>query len=142
MSVPLQRGYMKQTHQASITISKDNRDNVRLSIRDEASRTTFVECSITLENYAKIITGLSEVKCDATYKNLHNVGKQKVIKQHEIVYNGDKRNPSSEDFSKWLVENVEIYGDTELQFTKNSRDSVVLKDGKYILRYSIIIYEG
>ena len=59
----------------SLTISRNSKDEIRIQVRDETSRNNFVTISISLEDFAFAITGLSEIKCSAEVKRLDIVGK-------------------------------------------------------------------
>lgn len=71
-----------------LTISRNNRDEIRISIRDEASRTVFLVIETTPENLGLALTGLSDVEVDFTTRNLANVGKRKVSKRMSHTITG------------------------------------------------------
>ena len=48
---------------------------IRMRIRCASSRVEFCKIEMTLEEFALLITGVSEVPVDATYKGLDKVGR-------------------------------------------------------------------
>lgn len=67
----------------NITISKVHGPDgyyVELRVRDKLSLNTFIEVKMSLEDYARVITGLAEVPIEMSVKNLDSVGKKKESK--------------------------------------------------------------
>lgn len=52
---------MKQTT-GSITISRTSHDLVMIRIKDDKSLLPVAEIALTIENYGRLLTGLSEIK--------------------------------------------------------------------------------
>ena len=73
----------------NITITRPSygseKEVIKIQVRDKNSRIAFLECEITLENYAKLLTGLSEVELDMNVKGLEFVGKKRMMKKHKVL---------------------------------------------------------
>lgn len=118
----------------SVTISRNSKGTVGIFVRDEISRITFLELDLTLEDFAWLITGLSEVKAEGKTKGLEYVGKNKVKEERfvkvpeDIKYNRSK-------IEDWLEANCQEDGwllDTYL----GGKDSV--QNG--VVKYSVYKY--
>ena len=72
--------------QGQLTISRQTGDGERISIRirDERAGIEFVELTLTLEQYAQAISGLSCVPCEVAVQGLENVGKR--LETDELVF--------------------------------------------------------
>lgn len=70
---------MRQTYKGQITISRPQFGNeeevIRIVVRDEGSRTQFLEIDMTPEQFALALTGLSERPCKIEPFRLDTVGK-------------------------------------------------------------------
>lgn len=121
---------------ALITISRTSNNEVRIELMDRNSRIRFVEMTLTLEDYANVITGLGAVEGDIKYRNLEDVGKQKVMEKRSMVLDTDNK----DKIKKILLKNHEGDGwivDTYL----NSQKSVeYLSSGSYKINYSVYKY--
>jgi hypothetical protein len=124
--------------------SKDE-DVIRISFRDEISRTVFAEAILSPGDFAKAITGLSEVDADISVYRLETVGKKKVVEQREIVCPFYYKNDN--EYKEWLIANAQEEGyllDTYL----GSKGSITLLYDKLedkhraLLRYKVIKYVG
>ncbi len=67
-----------------LTITKNSRNVINVTLRDEKSRIRFVTATISRTNFADALFGLSEVECDIKVKGLVNVGRKKVTKSLEF----------------------------------------------------------
>lgn len=73
-------------HQANITMTRQSDNRVCIRIQDENSRQLVVEFTMTLEDYAKAITGLGYVEGKASYcKKFDILGKEKIVESREVV---------------------------------------------------------
>lgn len=118
----------------TITISRDSRDIVRVSIRDEESFIQFVEFKMNLESYALAISGLSEVHGEFGVRGLEHVGKRKVIERRakECPINSYDRKV----LEQWLKENGQEEG-WILDCYLGSQNSIGHRGDKTILNYSV-----
>lgn len=68
----------------NLSISRNNKDIVGIRVKCNSSRITFLELEPTLEQFAQVITGLSEVEVEGVVRGLAYVGKTK-IREHRSV---------------------------------------------------------
>jgi len=122
--------------------SKDE-DVIRISFRDEISRTVFAEATLSPSDFAKAITGLSEVESNISVYQLETVGKKKVVEQREVVCPFYSNN--NDKYKEWLIDNAQEEGYT-LDTNLRSKDSVTLLYNKVedkhqaLLHYRVIKY--
>lgn len=126
-------------HEGRITLTRNTRDIVTIRIKDDNSRQEITEVSMTLENFAMLMTGLSEVECQhETTKDVSNIGKIRVIEPRSVVapnlgYGG------KEAYEEWLSENGPEEG-WNISLYLSSQKSIVYKDGGVTLNYNVYKY--
>lgn len=80
---------MRQTYKGQITISRpqvsDQRDFIRITIKDTDARMQFLEVDIAPEEFALALTGLSEQPCDLHPNRLDTVGKVREVERVVFV---------------------------------------------------------
>lgn len=122
----------------SVSISRNSRDEVNIRIHDAASGTEFVDVSLSLENYALLITGLSRVDCQGEVRGFDKVGKNKIHETRSVVCpvgGYDKK-----VFQEWLVDNCQEAG-WELNTYLGSQNSLTTNElGERVLNYSVVKY--
>lgn len=125
---------------ASITISRDSRDTMRVQIQDDASHVTFARLEFTLHDFMLALTGLSSVDAQsAEVIGLDVVGKRKITEQRSVTYPGDSYG-SREKMSAWLAENGKEEGWIVNPYLGNQ--SSISGNGKITtLNYSVYRYE-
>ena len=125
-------------HEGRITLTRNSRDIITIRIKDDSSRQEITEVSMTLENFALLMTGLSEVECQhETTKDVSNIGKTKVIETRSII--APHLGYDKETYEGWLVKNGQEEGwNTSLYL--NSQRSIVFKDGGVTLNYNVYKY--
>lgn len=74
--------------QLSIMRVSGDTQYIEITITDDASGVEFVTAKLTLEAFAKAITGLSFTDCEIKTRNLDLVGKQREHKSELIPCNG------------------------------------------------------
>lgn len=83
-----------------ITISRPRggggcEDYVQIQIEDENSGLKLVELKLTMEDYAYLVTGLSEIDCKVTgiigEDNFHKLGKTKYVESIPIIVEGKSK---------------------------------------------------
>lgn len=80
-----------------ITISRPygGEDYVQIQIKDSDSSLKLVELKLTMEDYAYLITGLSEIDCKVTgiisEDNFHKLGKTKYVEYIPIIVEGKNK---------------------------------------------------
>ncbi len=130
---------------AKVTISRNSRDIVRILIKDTLSKVKVCEVSLSLEDYAQIITGLSEVEGDVEYGNLLAVGKQKVVESRQAFCPAKERySLPAEEAKAYLLEHCQEEGwtiDTYLG-SKNSVTATCTSNGLsgYTINYKVYKY--
>ena len=83
-----------------LTISRyndfGNKDPIHITITDEKSGVSFCDIEMSLENFARAITGISLQKCNFSTHNLSKVGMKREIKS-ESVQTPDDFSSSNKD---------------------------------------------
>lgn len=127
---------------ARMTVSRTNKKEIKIQVKDNTSRIHVLEMSFTLESFAEMITGLAEVEGIVKYGDLINVGKTKIIEKRscqipEFLNYGSKRN----ELKKWLEEtkqepgwflNSYIDSQNSIQYDKVNKCTMV---NYYVYKY-------
>lgn len=103
-------------------------------IKDSASSIVFTEVTLTLENYARLITGLAEVECTHSTLISDHIGKKRIreVRKKTCPNLGHNRKA----YVDWLEENAQEDGfvlDTYL----GGQDSVKYKGNTVELTYCV-----
>ena len=143
---------MNKLLEGQVTISRDNQNIVCIEVKDTLSRITFVKLKLTLEEYAKVITGLSYQDCQMEVKGLEYVGKEKITEARSVYYpDFDGKKAKMQNFLEqqhiddgWLV-NTYLGGQTSISPCRDGRDGSMLspcRDGRdgSMLNYSVYKY--
>lgn len=96
--------------QAELTISRidtfSNGSMAHITIKDSASRSTFVEIEMPMEDIAKALFGHANTPCIATVRDTDKIGLLREVRQRKIVLpnSGVKRRglKTTEDFEQWV----------------------------------------
>lgn len=130
----------EQVIKGSITISRDSNNEVHIRIRDETARVQFVDMHLSLEAYALLITGLSEIKGDVVVKGLDVVGKTKIRDRRSVVYTGSARYDRKTQ-ERWIEDNCQEDG-WIVDASLGSQDSVKYNHDtqETILNYGVYKY--
>mgnify|MGYP004703519991 CR=1 FL=1 len=123
---------------AKVTISRASNDKIYIRIIDSASRVEFAEVAMTVEDFGYAITGLSEQEGELKVRGLELVGKHKITEPRSIecpITGYDKTL-----FRKWLDEHAQEDGWMVNNYL-GSQSSVLYKEGKTILNYSVVKYD-
>lgn len=122
---------------AKITISRGSEDQVRVRLRDEASRVVFAEASLSMEAFAFAITGCGEQEVELSVMGLEFVGKNLITEERTIacpLTTYDKG-----ELELWLKENAQEDG-WILNAHLRSQRSITRHEGVTMLRYSVKKY--
>jgi hypothetical protein len=124
---------------ASVSITRDNYDTIRIAIKDKNSGLRFVEAHMTPADFAMAITGMSDQPANMVVHRLENVGKAKEIQKRRV--HCPFKSYDRKELEKWLVDNCQEDG-WELNSYLGSQTSVITGlDGKgCILNYSVVRY--
>ena len=121
-----------------ITISRrsdDSDDTVGISFHDEKAVITFAEATLSLEDFARALTGIARTDCVIRINGVENVGKVREIKDFSASLPG----PS------YKLKRGEIRGIAEEACPKewevfdsfNRRGMFFVKDGIHYVRFTI-----
>lgn len=122
---------------AAISISRSSDDRVNVTLVDNASNIQFVDMSLSMVDYAKLITGLSRVEITGEVRGLENVGKLKVRESRKIICPLDTYDKST--LREWLLSTQAEEGwiiDTYL----GSQNSITSHEGRLVLNYAVYKY--
>lgn len=123
-----------------ITITRSSSDEIKLRVRDEASRLEFLEIRLTPHDFAMALTGLSEVKCEsAAVTGLENVGKTKITENRSVLCPLDTH--SKEELADWLIQNAQEPGWILSPYLGSQR-SVQYEGDRRRLNYVVYKYVG
>jgi hypothetical protein len=123
----------------TVSIHRRSDDTVCVEIRDELSRTKFVEATMTMEAFAYAVTGLAERPAELEVRGLENVGKRKIGEKRQIAC--PLRSWSTRlKLEQWLAKHAQEDG-WILNTSLGSQDSVQdsMGDG-CVLNYSVYKY--
>jgi len=120
-----------------ITITRNSNDEVNIRLKDSASRTEFVDVSLSLRDYALLLTGLSHVEVAGEVRGLDKVGKTRVTERRSITCPIESHDKKA--LTQWLIDNCQEDG-WQLDSYLGSQGSVVYKDGVTVLNYSVTKY--
>lgn len=125
-------------YEGRITLTRNTQDIVTIRIQDDNSRQQITEVSMTLENFALLMTGLSEVECQhETAEDVSNIGKTKVIESRNIV--APFLGYGKEAYIEWLENNGQEEGWTVSLYLGSQR-SIMFKDDNVTLNYNVYKY--
>ena len=71
--------------QGKITLSRNNRDEILISVTDEVSDTTFLDVSLDPHTLGMVLTGMAYQPCTFLLQAEH-VGKQRETKHQRVFY--------------------------------------------------------
>lgn len=128
----------ERTIDASLTISRDSNDVMKIRIQDKASRVAFVQAEISPRDMMMALTGLSHVDCKAKVQGLEHVGKHKVIETRTAKC--PLKTYDKGALVAWLEENCQEPG-WILSTYLGSHGSVDHTSDGTVLRYSVYRYQ-
>lgn len=122
-----------------ISLTRNSRDEIVITIRDESSRIDFLRVKLTPENLGLLITNLSEIHCTFTPIGLQNVGKQKIQESRSLTIKAsDVKNAYDRDeLQDYLRKHAQEDGWALLPHLR-PKDSVIYKGDEIILNYGVI----
>lgn len=125
----------------NLSISKNSKDLVGIRVKCESSRTTFLELELTLEQYAQVITGLSEVEVEGVTRGLAYVGKTKIGERRSVELPDGLYNYTKEPVVEYLKEHHQEEGWTQDLYL-GSQNSITFdqKTKKYTANYAVYRY--
>lgn len=123
----------------NITISRDNKDRINITIRDESSCITLFDGQMTLENFAQCITGLGYVEIDFALNKVENVGKTREHKTVEIELGETGYTNARKEIAIEKLKELESDG-WVLNDTLSSQGSFFYKNGKNYCRAMFVRY--
>ncbi len=88
---------MKGTFSLNRVDSNDNSLSVRFRLRDLTGGKCVIEVTMTMEDFAALMLGLSEMPCEYTASNLETIGKRRETAPVPMVFD---EYPTHEDIAK------------------------------------------
>jgi hypothetical protein len=122
---------------ASISISRDSSERIRIQIEDDPSGIRVLTVYMSCEEFAKAVTGLSLQNIEVRYGDLQHVGKQKVSEKRSVVAPGVGY--VREDARAWLREHGQEDGWIVDDYL-GSQGSIVHDRGGATLNYRVYRY--
>lgn len=122
---------------AAVTISRRSDGVITIEFVDQTSRIRFAEVEMSPEEFANAVTGFGYRPAKLTVTGLEFVGKVPLTESRTIEY--PNKCYSRAEMSEWLKDNAREDGwfiDTYL----GSQSSVIYRDGKTILNYTVTKY--
>ena len=121
---------------AKITISRNSNDRICIRLKDESSSIEFFDGEISLEDFAKAVTGQGFVPCPAEVRGLENVGKSRERKKTSIICPLGWAS-SKDELTEWLIANGGESGWTVDPYL-GSQGSIAQEDGNRMrINYSL-----
>lgn len=126
----------------NLSISRNSKDLVGIRVKCDKSRITFLELELTLEEYAQVITGLSEVEVSGVVRGLQSVGKEKIGEPRSVVLPKGLYNYDKKPVVEYLEKNHQEEGWT-LDLYLGSQESITHDQhtGDYTANYTVYRYE-
>ena len=129
---------MKQDIKVELTVVRNSNDEVILELVDRTSHIQFFETKLTLDQFARLITGMTQHDIPATVRGLENVGKQQIIERRTVVCPDTSARFSREKLEQWLAENVQDEDGWHKSCYLGTRDSIITNnDGTVTLTYKV-----
>lgn len=126
----------------NLSISRNSRDLVGIRVKCDSSRNTFLELELTLEQFAQVITGLSEVEVEGVTRGLAYVGKTKIRELRSVELPEGLYNYRKEPVVEYLKEHHQEEGWIQDLYL-GSQGSITLdqQTKKYTANYAVYRYE-
>lgn len=106
-------------------VHSNNGEWVEITIKDETSLVEFLEVKVSLENFAKLITGLSYIDCNFQTRGLNLVGKQREYKTVIVACDGWSLKRDEEEAINAVLAPYEVDGWIGRRYDlKNSKNYV------------------
>ena len=129
---------MQQRINVELTIVRNSNDEVTFEIVDRSSHLQFFSTKLSLEQFARLITGMTQHDVPATVRGLKNVGKQQITERRSVVCPDTSARFSREKLEQWLAENVQDEDGWHKSCYLGSRDSIITNnDGSTTLTYKV-----
>lgn len=122
---------------ARISISRNSDDMVNVTLIDDASNIQFVDMSLSMVDYAKLITGLSHVEITGEVRGLEYVGKLRVREPRRVVCPLDTYDKSV--LREWLLTTQNEEG-WPIDAYLGSQSSITSHEGQRVLNYAVYKY--
>jgi len=122
---------------ARISISRCSNDTITVTLTDDASNIQFVDMSMSMIDYANLITGLSHVRITGEVRGLEHVGKLRVREPRRVVCPLDTYDQST--LREWLVTTQAEEGWT-IDAYLGSQSSITSHEGQRVLNYAVYKY--
>jgi len=123
----------------NISITRGSNNMINIRIRDNDSRTEFVDVEMTLEDFASAVTGLAAVDVVGDVRGLDRVGKVKVLESRQTTYPGAIYDDRAKQES-YIVENCQEEGWEVIPALRSQGSKKTDAFGNTLLNYSVVKY--
>lgn len=118
--------------EGKLTISRASNDRVYMRLVDEKAAVQFVSAELSLEDFARAVTGEAFILCVLAVKDLHKVGKRVLIKRETVTA---PLLQGTESYRAWLQDNYDPNG-WEIDDKLNSQGSIVKSSKGAVLTFT------
>lgn len=122
----------------NISCNRVSDDTIRIEIEDNLSRQRFLYIKLSLEDFARMITGLSGIDFQGEVTNLNVVGKKKISEKRSAIFTGNGF-ANRENMQQWLLDTQQEEGWTINPYLGSQR-SMIFENDQYTLHYSVYKY--
>lgn len=124
----------------TISISRNSNDLINIRIKDDPSRTEFIDVEMSMEDFAHAITGLSGVAVEGEVRGLDRIGKERVRESRSVLQPKELTHKPREKTVEWLKANCQEEGwilDTHLGSQGSLKSDGI---GNTTINYSVYKY--
>jgi len=121
-----------------LSISRPSDGGISIRIEDELSRIEFIDASISLEEFAEAITGLSSRPMTAEVRGLEFVGRKRATEARSIVCPLDTYDKKV--LEQWLKDSAQEEGWMVNTYLGSQSSVRRWQDGQIVLNYSVTKY--
>jgi hypothetical protein len=127
---------------ASVTISRRSDDTIAITIKDEVSRERVCEVKLSLEDFAKALTGQGELSGDVRYGELAVVGKRKVKEPRNVTVAKPVYGFADKDWAKSVLLKACQEEGWSVDYHLGAQNSIVFNQygDTYTINYSVYKY--
>ena len=118
-----------------LSISRPSSGGINIRIKDDLSHIEFVDASISLEEFAEAVTGLSSRNMVVEVRGLEFVGKKNVTEKRSVMCPIDTYDKNV--LKAWLCDNVKEDGWVVNTYLGGQSSVGRNKEGELLLNYSV-----
>jgi hypothetical protein len=123
----------------TISVSKEENERMSIELMDQMSRVRFLHLDLSMEEFGKLIAGITTPNCKVEVKDLHLIGKSFITEEREIEvpYMGSIPTVYESLLAKNKVEDGWMI-DSRLR----SPGAITKKGNKAKIRFNVFKYSG